>query len=315
MHAADHRLGVRKTPPADFRRGVSGRRYYSPSQGRFLGRDPKGEAGGRNLYAFTENNPGNRWDYLGMNSPTVMARFVVTATRIGGGGRGGGGGEEEDDEEGDGDDSGGSDGDSDTDAPNKQLSKSDCDSLASKIANNQKTLQGIADRTAPPGPSISRQIWNQLETPGQVSGIARDVWENGYRVTKASLESAGVPMRQIYKNAAPYVNGLGTALTIKDVWQLGVDIHDRDGLGFVSHSAETLLGVANFTAGMNLVVLGARIGINSAISDLQQGVDVMEATSVAAANQATAYNVSLGQHNLQAWQQAYENGGCKRFEK
>lgn len=45
---------------------VSGRRYYSPSQGRFLGRDPLQERGGLNLYGFTGNNPVNRWDVLGM---------------------------------------------------------------------------------------------------------------------------------------------------------------------------------------------------------------------------------------------------------
>jgi RHS repeat-associated protein len=43
-----------------------GRRYYSPSQGRFLGRDPKMEKGGLNLYGFVTNNPINSWDYLGM---------------------------------------------------------------------------------------------------------------------------------------------------------------------------------------------------------------------------------------------------------
>lgn len=54
-----------------------GRRYYSPSQGRFLGRDPKFEMGGRyarkpenpdalHLYAMCRNNAINRWDYLGM---------------------------------------------------------------------------------------------------------------------------------------------------------------------------------------------------------------------------------------------------------
>ena len=42
-----------------------GFRYYSPSLGRFLNRDPIGEAGGTNLYAFVENNPVNGWDYLG----------------------------------------------------------------------------------------------------------------------------------------------------------------------------------------------------------------------------------------------------------
>jgi RHS repeat-associated protein len=45
---------------------VSGRRYYSPGQGRFLGRDPKEEKGGLNVYGFTRNNPINLWDVLGM---------------------------------------------------------------------------------------------------------------------------------------------------------------------------------------------------------------------------------------------------------
>ena len=46
--------------------GVSGQRYCSPSQGRFLGRDPIEEQGGLNLYGFVGNNPINRWDVLGM---------------------------------------------------------------------------------------------------------------------------------------------------------------------------------------------------------------------------------------------------------
>jgi len=47
-------------------RAVSGRRYYSPSQGRFLGRDPIQERGGLNLYGFSRNNAVNFWDVLGM---------------------------------------------------------------------------------------------------------------------------------------------------------------------------------------------------------------------------------------------------------
>jgi len=43
-----------------------GYRYYSPSMGRFINRDPLREAGGINIYAFTRNNPINKWDYLGM---------------------------------------------------------------------------------------------------------------------------------------------------------------------------------------------------------------------------------------------------------
>ncbi len=34
--------------------------------GRFVNRDPLGEQGGHNLYAYVRNNAINRWDYLGM---------------------------------------------------------------------------------------------------------------------------------------------------------------------------------------------------------------------------------------------------------
>jgi len=44
-----------------------GYRYYSPSLGRFINRDPIGEQGGINLYAFVGNDPVNRWDVLGLD--------------------------------------------------------------------------------------------------------------------------------------------------------------------------------------------------------------------------------------------------------
>ena len=44
-----------------------GFRYYSPSMGRFLNRDPLKEDGGINIYAMTGNNPIGRWDYLGLD--------------------------------------------------------------------------------------------------------------------------------------------------------------------------------------------------------------------------------------------------------
>ena len=39
---------------------------YAPSQGRFISRDPIEEEGGLNLYAFCENDPINKVDYLGL---------------------------------------------------------------------------------------------------------------------------------------------------------------------------------------------------------------------------------------------------------
>jgi len=43
-----------------------GYRYYSPYLGRWMCKDPIGEEGGLNLYAFAENNGGNAVDYLGL---------------------------------------------------------------------------------------------------------------------------------------------------------------------------------------------------------------------------------------------------------
>ncbi|MGH7955528.1 MAG: RHS repeat-associated core domain-containing protein, partial [Opitutaceae bacterium] len=42
-----------------------GARYFSPSLGRFLNRDPIEEAGGLNLYGFAGNDGANNYDYLG----------------------------------------------------------------------------------------------------------------------------------------------------------------------------------------------------------------------------------------------------------
>ncbi len=45
---------------------ISGRRYYNPSTGRWLSRDPIGEKGGLNFYAFVHNEPVGRFDPLGL---------------------------------------------------------------------------------------------------------------------------------------------------------------------------------------------------------------------------------------------------------
>jgi RHS repeat-associated protein len=45
-----------------------GFRYYSPELGRWLGRDPLGEAGGLNLYGFNHNSPLNYFDPFGLQA-------------------------------------------------------------------------------------------------------------------------------------------------------------------------------------------------------------------------------------------------------
>ena len=67
-----HNRASTETPIPGFGVAISGRRYYNPSQGRFVGRDPIEEQGGINLYGYCGNNGVNRWDYLGMNGlPTI----------------------------------------------------------------------------------------------------------------------------------------------------------------------------------------------------------------------------------------------------
>ncbi len=59
-----------------------GHRYFSPSLGRFINRDPIEEAGGINLYSMAGNDIINHWDILGHESDVVqLDPYVVTATR------------------------------------------------------------------------------------------------------------------------------------------------------------------------------------------------------------------------------------------
>ena len=56
-------------------------RYYDPSTGRFLTRDPSGYSGGINLYSYVTNNPVNLSDSLGLDgwgndAADGWARFV-----------------------------------------------------------------------------------------------------------------------------------------------------------------------------------------------------------------------------------------------
>src|SRR5690606_767531 len=69
-----------------------GLRYYSPELGRFVTRDPIGEAGGQNLYRFANNNPVNAvdvhgtwfWEFVGRLVYNLIVGEVVDAIRGGG---------------------------------------------------------------------------------------------------------------------------------------------------------------------------------------------------------------------------------------
>jgi RHS repeat-associated protein len=70
-YAAQTALETAETRITGFCTAISGHRYYSPTLGRFINRDPVEETGGLNLYGFCGNNSVNRWDMLGQ-TPTVI---------------------------------------------------------------------------------------------------------------------------------------------------------------------------------------------------------------------------------------------------
>jgi RHS repeat-associated protein len=67
-----------KTHTPDSRLQERGQRYYSPSLGRWLSRDPIKERGGINLYAFVRNSPVNSFDPRGLTDfSKAEARFTT----------------------------------------------------------------------------------------------------------------------------------------------------------------------------------------------------------------------------------------------
>ena len=66
-----------ETWESGFCSAISGRRYYSPSTGRWLSRDTVGECGpdGPNLFGFVANNPINLADPLGLSSVAAPNPF------------------------------------------------------------------------------------------------------------------------------------------------------------------------------------------------------------------------------------------------
>tara|TARA_R100000027_G_scaffold17378_1_gene12555 strand:- start:545 stop:1651 length:1107 start_codon:yes stop_codon:yes gene_type:complete len=78
--ASPDRIGEKRGHGYDGASGVTvyGFRYYDPETGRWLSRDPIGERGGLNLYAFVGNDGVNIWDLLGLSDPGLGVGLGVS---------------------------------------------------------------------------------------------------------------------------------------------------------------------------------------------------------------------------------------------
>ncbi len=58
-------------------------RYYNPSKGRWISRDPIGEEGGANLYGFIRNDPNDNFDPLGFTTGSISVLFSKPINKFG----------------------------------------------------------------------------------------------------------------------------------------------------------------------------------------------------------------------------------------
>ena len=302
--------------------GVSGRRYYSPSQGRFLGRDPKGEAGGKHLYAFVTNNPTNAWDYLGMTEQ--MSAFVVN------------GGRREVRQEVDDDDgclyevtyqdmsSDPAYGFEDMQVVQRvKIScpmNPECDELRGKIANNEATLAGLRNRTSGSNSQgfDPRQFYDDnIRSKGQVSGWFGKGGQALYEAAKIGLDAAGQrklrkALTALYKGGGVKVLGAADlAGNTADAVNLALDLDDRNPGELLADSADTLLGILNFTPGVNAAILGARISITVATNVWAGAVKEADRKSAERYERAVEENIQRGEQKLDEFRSRFDSLGCK----
>ncbi|MEO5960089.1 MAG: RHS repeat-associated core domain-containing protein, partial [Opitutaceae bacterium] len=308
-----------------------GRRYYDPRAGRFLGRDPKGEKGGLHLYGFCGNRAIDRYDVLGMVPTTVdeivkLEPFEVKADRV------------QEPVFGNGDnwfynprtgDFGSYDPElgifqDDYDLNlgsqfNEQEEKrKKCDELASKIANNERLLTALINRT---GVSVLddqnlRKFYDENIRPkGQRSGWASKGSQALYYLGKASLDAAGMQkyrkaLTAIYKIATPEINLANGVGNTTDTINIMLDISDRNGGELIADVADTLLGVLNFAPGVNVAVLAGRITISVATNVWQDSVDEADRKSAERFEKATEENIRRGSDTLNNFKSQYGALGC-----
>jgi RHS repeat-associated protein len=83
-YATQQRERAPETAKAPFCDEVSGLRYFNPTEGRFLSRDPIEEQGGPNLYGFLGNDPISKVDAVGLSFIRKPGVINVRDYEIGG---------------------------------------------------------------------------------------------------------------------------------------------------------------------------------------------------------------------------------------
>ncbi len=306
-----------------------GRRYFDPKSGRFLGRDPKGEAGGINLYGFTSNNPVNRWDVLGMTSPPATITTGVTTPS--------GQRTEQtmywrDGEHGMGyystpspnlgwmsgyssgiEDGGEYYGDEYEEAA-ENSSPVDCEDLKSKINNNRQTLAGMTKKIEEG--NLYDQVKGAIEQLGLYSNLGKDFAEGGYELGKIGLDMVELrryrkQLTSLYKGGgATALNRLGFFNLGIDLWNLGEDIDDRDELAFASHLAGLSLNIVTKFPGTGIPTAVGKFIIEGQILSAEQANAQLDESSMAAYLAEQHRNAAKGKANIERWEQKRATAGC-----
>jgi RHS repeat-associated protein len=81
-YATQARERAPETAKAAFCDEVSGLRYYNPTEGRWLSRDPIAEVGGTNLYGYVGNNPIELIDPVGCSPFDQYFKVVDSIEKI-----------------------------------------------------------------------------------------------------------------------------------------------------------------------------------------------------------------------------------------
>jgi RHS repeat-associated protein len=268
-----------------------GHRYYSPTLGRFINRDPIGERGGLNLYGFVGNNGTNRVDVLGLfdfrrqcyvwvqgGVADWSKTYCVNVPR-------GTPEPKEPREPGSGDP--GNTGTTGTNNDPNKPENPDCAGLRKQLASAQATYNKHSSFFAPGGQyqdfADSLGAYDSLAMAGTAAGFATSTYAL-YAGSLPTQTSRLLPMgAESFKNvvgearmAGRVAGGLGIVGVATDAAYFGNSIAEGDGAGALLSGGNVAYGTTALLLGSNpfgLAFAGGQVLVNGSLYIYQSRQD------------------------------------------